>query len=60
MRVGSPDYPRLLSRTRINYRTLKVSFHPEHVRKILKQRLRWTSQKPEKRAKARGEEAIRH
>jgi transposase len=41
-------------------RLLKVSFHPEHVRKILKTRLRWTSQKPEKRARERDEEAIRH
>ena len=41
-------------------RHFKVSFHPEHVRKVLKQRLRWTSQKPEKRAKERDEEAIRH
>lgn len=41
-------------------RQLKVTFHPEHVRKILKQRLRWTSQKPEKRARERDEEAIRH
>jgi transposase len=41
-------------------RQLKVSFHPEHVRKILKHRLRWTSQKPEERAKERDEEAIRH
>lgn len=40
-------------------RELKVSFHPEHVRKILKRRLRWTSQKPEERAKERDEEAIR-
>jgi transposase len=37
-----------------------VSFHPEHVRKILKRRLRWTSQKPQKRAKERDEAAIAH
>ena len=41
-------------------RSFQVSFHPEHVRKILKRRLRWTSQKPEKRARERDEEAIRH
>ena len=35
-------------------------FHPEHVRKILKRRLRWTSQKPQKRAKERDEVAIDH
>jgi transposase len=41
-------------------RQFQIAFHPEHVRKILKQRLRWTSQKPEKRARERDEEAIRH
>ena len=41
-------------------RQFQIAFHPEHVRKILKHRLRWTSQKPEKRAKERDEEAIRH
>lgn len=41
-------------------RQFKVTFHPEHVRKILKARLRWTSQKPEGRARERDEEAIRH
>ncbi len=41
-------------------RQLKVTFHPEHARKILKRRLRWTSQKPEKRARERDEDAIRH
>lgn len=41
-------------------RQLKVTFHPEHVRKILKARPRWASQKPEKRARERDEGAIRH
>jgi transposase len=41
-------------------RLFQTTFHPEHVRKILKVRLRWTSQKPAKRAKERDEEAIRH
>ncbi len=41
-------------------RQFQITFHPEHVRKILKRRLRWTSQKPEKRARERDEEAIRH
>lgn len=41
-------------------RQLKVTFHPEHVRKILKHRLRWTSQKPEKRAREQDQEAVRH
>jgi transposase len=41
-------------------RQFEVAFHPEHVRRILKRRLRWTSQKPERRARERDEEAIRH
>jgi transposase len=41
-------------------RHFKVSFHPEHVRKILKRRLRWTSQKPQRRARERDEAAIAH
>src|SRR3954451_11893814 len=39
-------------------RHFKVTFHPEHVRKILKRRLNWTSQKPQRRAKDRDEAAI--
>jgi transposase len=35
-----------------------VHFHPEHVRKILRWKLGWTSQKPEKRARERDEQAI--
>ncbi len=35
-----------------------VEFHTEHVRKILKERLVWTSQKPERRARERDEEEI--
>lgn len=35
-----------------------IHYHPEHVRKILKQRLGWTSQKPERRAYQRDEEEI--
>lgn len=41
-------------------RHFKVRFHPEHVRKILKRRLRWTSQKPQRRARERDEVAIAH
>jgi transposase len=41
-------------------RHFNISYHAEHVRKILKRRLRWTSQKPQKRAKERDEEAIRY
>jgi transposase len=35
-----------------------VSFHPEHVRKILKQRLGWTSQKPRRKARERNDKEI--
>ena len=41
-------------------RHFHVRFHPEHVRTILKRRLRWTSQKPQRRAKERDEVAIDH
>jgi transposase len=41
-------------------RHFQVRFHPEHVRKVLKRRLRWTSQKPQKKAKERDEGAIDH
>jgi transposase len=36
-----------------------IAYHPEHVRKILKRRLGWTSQKPRRRAKERHEDEIR-
>ena len=39
-------------------RHFKVGFHPEHVRKVLKRKLGWTSQKPQKRARERDEAAI--
>ena len=41
-------------------RRFHVHFHPEHVRKILQRRLRWTSQKPQRRAKERDAAAIAH
>ena len=41
-------------------RRFKIRFHPEHVRKLLKRRLRWTSQKPQRKAKERDEVAIDH
>ena len=41
-------------------RHFQVRFHPEHVRKMLKRRLKWTSQKPQRRAKERDEVAIDH
>lgn len=36
-----------------------IAYHPEHVRKVLKRRLRWTSQKPQTKAKERDEDGIR-
>jgi transposase len=35
-----------------------VSLHPEHVRKILKQRLGWTSQKPKRKARERNDKEV--
>ena len=35
-----------------------ISFHPEHVRKILKQRLNWTSQKPRRKARERDDKEV--
>jgi transposase len=36
-----------------------IDFHPEYVRKVLKRRLGWTSQKPQTKAKERDEDEIR-
>ena len=41
-------------------RHFHVRFHPEHVRKMLKRRLHWTGQKPQRRARERDEVAIDH
>jgi transposase len=35
-----------------------VAYHPEHVRKILKQRLDWTSQKPQLRAREHNDKEV--
>src|SRR3954452_21391307 len=35
-----------------------IDYHPEHVRKILKTRLRWTSQKPQVRAKEQNDKEV--
>jgi hypothetical protein len=35
-----------------------VSYHPEHVRKILKRRLGWTSQKPKRKARERNDKEV--
>ncbi len=45
--------------TEVIRRQFGVRHHPEHVRKVLKYRLGWTSQKPQKRAKERNEDGIR-
>jgi len=39
-------------------RKFRKHFHVEHVRKIVKERLGWTSQKPERRARERDEREI--
>ena len=41
-------------------RRFSVHLHPEHVRKVLKRRLKWTSQEPQRKAKERDEIAIAH
>jgi hypothetical protein len=35
-----------------------ISYHPEHVRKILKQRLGWTSQKPRRKAREQNDKEV--
>jgi transposase len=35
-----------------------IDFHPEHVRKILKRRLGWTSQKPKRKARERNDKEV--
>jgi transposase len=37
-----------------------LDYHPEHVRKMVKRKLGWTSQKPQVKAKERDEAAIDH
>ena len=41
-------------------RTFRIRFHPEHVRERLKRRLRWTGQKPQRKAEERDEVALAH
>jgi transposase len=45
--------------TEVIRRQFGVRHHPEHVRKVLKRRLGWTSQRPQRRAKERNEGGIR-
>jgi transposase len=46
--------------TEVIRRHFGVTYHTEHVRKIIRRRLDWTSQKPQKKAKQRDEEKIAH
>src|SRR5947208_10287663 len=39
-------------------RHFKINYHPEHVRKLLKHRLRWSSHKPQVRARERNDKEI--
>ena len=43
---------------RLIERTFRVAYHPEHVRKILKRRLGWTSQKPRRKARERNDKEV--
>jgi DDE superfamily endonuclease/Winged helix-turn helix len=45
--------------TEVIRRHFGIAYHPEHVRKILKRRLGWSSQKPQVQAKERDEDGIR-
>jgi transposase len=44
--------------TLVVQRHFGVRYHPEHIRKILKQRLNWTSQKPQLRARERNAKEV--
>lgn len=37
-----------------------VEYHVEHVRKVIRRRLNWSSQKPQKKARQRNDEKIAH
>jgi transposase len=41
-------------------RRFGVEFHTEHVRKVIRKRLGWSSQRPQLKAKQRNEEKIAH
>jgi transposase len=43
---------------RLIERTFRIAYHPEHVRKILKRRLGWTSQKPRRQARERDDKEV--
>lgn len=41
-------------------RRFGVEYHTEHVRKVIRRRLRWSSQRPQKKARQRNDERIAH
>lgn len=43
---------------RLIERHFRIKYHPEHVRKILKRRLGWTSQKPRRKARERDDKEV--
>jgi len=43
---------------RLTERHFRISYHPEHVRKILKRRLGWASQKPRRKARERNDKEV--
>ena len=43
---------------RLIERQFHITYHPEHVRKILKRRLGWTSQKPRRQARERNDKEV--
>lgn len=43
---------------RLIERHFDVSYHPEHVRKVLRRRLGWTSQKPRRKARERDDKEV--
>jgi transposase len=43
---------------RLIEREFRIRYHPEHVRKVLKRRLGWTSQKPRRQARERDDKEV--
>jgi len=43
---------------RLIEREFRIQYHPEHVRKVLKRRLGWTSQKPRRKARERDDQEV--
>jgi transposase len=44
--------------SRVIQRHFSVQYHPEHVRKLLKRRLNWSSHKPQRRARERNDKEV--